>query len=456
MRILYLHQYFCPPGGSGNNRSYELAKSWVEQGHSVTMVTSTAYFPDNHSISFRNGVGHLEVDGISVLVIDSPYSHMMPFKRRVRAFLQFYRRAKRVARRFSFPSKLPFDLIYASSTPLTVGELGRKLSRKLEIPFVFETVDVWPDVPIGMGILKNRLLINWLNRRTDRLYSESAAVVALSEGMRDQVLSHGVPKDKVHVIHNGTHPESIPFVERGGNRMRRAGLVAGAGEGKSLRAESGNEGEEIITAIYTGTVGIANGLDELLKAAKLIQEGGVVAHNEEETAGAEVERRHACPEIRFVVLGGGNDLERVKGLAKEWGIRNVEFKARVPKEEVPRIMENADIGVVCFAPYSVLEANSANKFYDYLASGLPVITNYRGWQAGYLEEYECGIATDQGDAKGYAENIVKLALDAELREKMGRNGRKLAENKFDRRVLAGRLLELFEKILKKEPSPENL
>lgn len=394
MRILYLHQYFCPPGGSGNNRSYELARTWVEQGHEVSFITSTAYFPEDHPLQKGTGA----IDGIQLHVVDTPYSHMMGFRRRIRAWLSFYRIAKAKARDLG-----PFDLIYASSTPLTVGELGRRLARKWRIPFVFETVDVWPDVPVGMGILRNPLLIAWLNRRTNRIYRESAAVVALSEGMRDQVLSHGVDPGKVHVFHNGTNPDVFGYLQR--------------------------PPRENCQVIYTGTVGLANGLDGLLEVARRLQE-----------------RKRS--DVRFLVLGRGNDHARITQLAKRMGLRNVEFRDRVPKEEVPGLLAAADIGFVCFAPHPVLEANSANKFYDYLATGLPVLLNYEGWQAEYVRENDCGRAAPMGDAHAATEALLEMAGDPPLRREMGRRGRELVFRSFDRRTIAQDLLGLFLEILK--------
>ncbi len=227
MRILYLHQYFCPPGGSGNNRSFELAKAWSEMGHEVTIFTSPAYFPSSYQQTEL--VRETEIEGIKVVILNVDYAHEMTFGRRIRSWLKFYRKTRKHIWKWT-----DVDLVYASSTPLTIGELGRVIQRKKKIPFVFETVDVWPDVPIGMGILRNRLLINYLNRRTQRIYKAAAAVVTLSEGMRDQVLSHQVDPAKVYVCHNGTNPESFPYVAR--------------------------SAKEETVVIYTGTIGIARRL----------------------------------------------------------------------------------------------------------------------------------------------------------------------------------------------------
>ena len=398
MHILYLHQYFCPPGGHGNTRSLDFAREWVATGHEVTVLSSAAYFPKE----MVHNKPHWEIEleqGLKVHVLNVPYSHMMPFKERVVAFLRFYRAAMRYANGLARP-----DMIYASSTPPTIGELGRRLGRRWGIPYVFETVDVWPDVPEGMGIVRNRWVLKWLYRRLKKIYRDAEKIVTLSEGMRDQVLRTWPVPEKVVVVHNGTNLELFPYQER------------------PTRSP--------VTCLYAGTVGVANGLEALVDAAVILKGQG-------------------RSDIQIKVLGGGNALARVKAYAAQHEIRHFEFLAPVPKEEVQAILEGADIGVVCFAPYAVLEANSANKWYDYLASGLAVVTNYGGWQADYMREWDCGLSAPQGDAEAFAMQIVRLADDAELRKRMGRNGRALAEHAFDRRILAKRVLEIFHQLLQK-------
>lgn len=400
MHILYLHQYYCPPGGAGNDRSQELSRFWAGQGHSITVLTTTAYFPDSYD---RSGLIVLDVEGVQVIALPVSYSHMMGFRRRVTAFLKFFRKGMRAAKRLPKP-----DLIYSSSTPPTVGEMGRRLARRWGVPYVFETVDVWPDVPIGMGIIKPGFLANWLDRRVNRIYAEAAHIVALSDGMRDQVLSHGVPPEKVTVSYNGTNLRGFPYVER--------------------------EPREGLHIIYTGTVGLANGLSILAPVSLELEERGL--------------------DVRFTVLGQGNDLEHVQALIRSAGATGIRFLKQVPKAQVPEILASADVGLVTFAPFPVLEANSANKFYDYLASGLPVLTNYEGWQAEYLRSYNCGLSSPMRDGyRALADNVEILLRNPDLRREMGRNGRRLAENVFDRERIARDLLTLFERILTSPQSP---
>lgn len=358
-------------------------------------MTSTAYFPDNFD---RKSLQEFEVDGVKVVALPVPYAHLMGFGRRVWAFLQFFRGGMREAKRLAKP-----DLIYASSTPPTVGEMGRRLSREWAVPFVFETVDVWPDVPIGMEIIRSSMLAAWLNRRVDRIYAEAAHIIALSDGMRDQILSHGVDPSKVTVSYNGTNLKAFPFTQR--------------------------TIQEGLHVIYTGTVGVANGVSVLADLSLELAKRGVSG-------------------VRFTVLGRGNDLDAVKAYIQALGVTNVQFLDQVPKSEVAGILASADVGIVTFAPFPVLEANSANKFYDYLASGLPVLINYQGWQARYLKDYRCGLSSKMGDVATLAENVEWLLRNPEARMEMGINGRKLAEECFDREMIAVQLLKVFGRIVR--------
>lgn len=402
MRILYLHQYYCPVGGSGNTRSRDFSRFWTETGHSVTVLTSFAQFPAQMATGIEvEQAKAIDFEGVKVHAIHIPYSHFDGFSKRIKSFLKFYKAAKRYAgSRFE---KKDFDIIYASSTPPTIGELGRKLSLEWGIPFVFETVDVWPDVPIGMGILQNKILGNWIQRRVNRIYEASAHIVTLSEGMAKQVLSHGNWGPKTSVIHNGTDVQQFSAISH---------------------PEKGAE----VHFAYTGTIGKANGLDHLIRAVKILEDQGVKG-------------------FRVSVLGNGNDADRVKKLTTQLQVRSLTFLPTIPHAEIPAFLTSVDVGIVCFADYEVLEANSANKFYDYLAAGIPVAINYGGWQADYLAKFPAGLVSKRGDDHGFAESLRTFVEmpGAEL-DQMRLEARKLASTYFDRRVLAAKVLDLFQKI----------
>lgn len=177
--ILYIHQYFATPQGKTGTRSYEFARRWVKEGHSVTMLTTTAQLtPDDISKAKGVFVKKFAVDGINVTAISVSYQQNMGVIKRCAAFATFMAAASL----FVIFCK-NYDIIYATSTPLTVGIpalVAKWLRRKR---FVFEVRDQWPEVPIELGFIRNSILQKCLLKLENIIYRNAAAIVALSPGM---------------------------------------------------------------------------------------------------------------------------------------------------------------------------------------------------------------------------------------------------------------------------------
>jgi len=147
VKIIYLHQYFNTPDMSGGTRSYEMARRMVAAGHEVQMVTSYREPGSNRSEWFKT-----EEAGIQVHWYPVPYSNHMSFAQRIKAFFSFALAARKKA------VELDGDIIFATSTPLTIALPAVSASRKKKIPMVFEVRDLWPEMPIAVGALKNPLM----------------------------------------------------------------------------------------------------------------------------------------------------------------------------------------------------------------------------------------------------------------------------------------------------------
>lgn len=394
MHLLYLQQLLVLPGEGGNDRCWRFARQWTEAGHRVTFIASDAHLSQGHPWRPLPPVGEpVEQQGIEVYFVPVAYAHRMPFWRRAWAFAVFLQKAGRLGRRLG-----GFDAVLAYSAPLSVGELGRRLARHHGVPFFFEVADVWPDVPIGMGLLPAWGPGAWLQRRTHRMYAAARRIFPFSPGMATQIQAHGVPPAKLLTIPNGCDLAHIPY------QPRRSSPTPP------------------LTLLYTGTVGRANDLGQLMQALALIEGWG-------------------RDDLRTRIVGQGNDLARVQALAQELKLRHVSFEPPVSREQATQLLAQGDIGVVCFAAHPVLEANAATKFFDYLAAGLPLVINYQGWQADYLARYDCGLSSPQGDVAALARNLLRLADDPALRARFSRQGRQLAVREFDRERLAEQMLE---------------
>ena len=164
MRIIYLHQYFNTPNMSGGTRSYEMARRLVDRGHEVHMVTSSR----DGKPSGRHARGWTETveAGIQVHWCSVPYSNHMSSRRRLGAFAKFSRLAARKA------TALRGDVVFATSTPLTIALPAVYAARRRSIPMVFEVRDLWPEMPIAVGALNvGSIRLTFHPVRTNRLAS---------------------------------------------------------------------------------------------------------------------------------------------------------------------------------------------------------------------------------------------------------------------------------------------
>jgi hypothetical protein len=148
MRVLYFHQYFTTPEGAGGTRSYEMARYLVSNGHEVTMVYALNDRAKSSLDSpYVKGERRGKYEGINLVEFDLNYSNRMSFIRRTWIFLKYSFRSVRLT------YKEDYDLVFATSTPLTAGIPGivMKMFGKKK-PFVFEVRDLWPEIPKAMRV----------------------------------------------------------------------------------------------------------------------------------------------------------------------------------------------------------------------------------------------------------------------------------------------------------------
>ncbi len=400
MHIFYIHQYFASRKGRTGTRSYEFGRYLVSQGHRVTMITSGWANPEFPAPESRP-CGQYEIEGIEVVAIPAAYNdpHIgtgMGGVQRMRQFYQFAQAASRAGKTLSKP-----DIVFATHTPLTVGLAGAALGRHFGVPFVFEVRDLWPDALVNVGALKNPLAVWWLKRMARTIYCRADHIVALSPGMKEGIVKTGIAADKVTVIPNASDLDLFrPDLD---GRKARERLALG----------------DRFTAIYFGAMGLANGLDYVIEAARIL-----------------AERR--ADHIVLVLQGAGGKRRELEHLARRYRLKNVVFGDLVPKEEVAEIVAGSD---VCLTIFRAAREHtwSPNKLFDALAAGKPILLNVGGWLSETVEGNQCGRTVDPHRPEALADALVELARDPSLCAEMGRNARALAEREFDRRLLARRL-----------------
>lgn len=407
MHVLYFHQHFSTLSGSTGTRSYEIAQHLIARGHSVTMVCGSGQMASSGVEGEPvDGRRRGSVDGIDVIELCLPYSNYDGFLKRAWIFLRYAWRSVKLALR------LDYDLLFATSTPLTAGIPGIVMKIFRKKPFVFEVRDLWPELPREMGVITNPVILKAMDVLEWLSYHSADACIGLSPGIVRGITRRNIPASRVTMIPNGCDLEL--FKPTGHKGVQN---VAGIGK-------------DDFVAIFCGAHGIANGLDAVLAAAKVLKE-----RNEQN--------------IKLLFIGDGRLKPQLMARARKEHLDNCVFCDPVPKRELAKIMAAADAGLMILANVPAFYyGTSPNKFFDYIASGLPVLNNYPGWLAEILEKNDCGIAVPSADPEAFADALVTLRDNPGRRSRLGDNSRTLAESDFNREKLAGQFVAFLEETRK--------
>jgi glycosyltransferase involved in cell wall biosynthesis len=409
MHVLYFHQHFSTPSGSTGTRSYEMAQRLIERGHSVTMVCGSGQMASSGLKEEPvHGMRRGNVDGIDVIELCLPYSNYDGFLKRAWIFLLFAWRSVKLA------LQLEYDLLFATSTPLTAGIPGivMKLFRKK--PFVFEVRDLWPELPREMGVITNPMILKGMDILEWMSYHSADACIGLSPGIVRGITRRKIPESRVTMIPNGCDLELFKPAQH-----KDLGNITGIGK-------------DDFVAIFCGAHGIANGLDAVLDAAKVLKE-----------------RKE--PNIKLLFIGDGRLKPQLMERAGKEQLDNCVFCSPVPKRELTKITAAADVGLMILANVPAFYyGTSPNKFFDYIAAGLPVLNNYPGWLAEIIGKNHCGIAVPPANPEAFADALVALRDNPDQRSLMGRKARTLAENDFNREKLADQFVDFLEETHKRQ------
>lgn len=400
MHLLYIHQYFRTPDEPGGNRSYWIAREMVRRGHRVTVITATSgKYPQ---------AGVVDHDGIRTVYVKNEYSNSMSAPRKVLSFVNFIRQAIHAAK-----NQQDVDLVFATSTPLTVGYIALQLKKKRHWPYVFEVRDLWPRFPIEVGAIRNPMAIKYLKKLERRIYEQSEFVVALSPGMQEGVIEAGTPPEKTAMIPNMSKPDVFFPHEPDPETVAAFGLDLSK-----------------FNVIHFGSMGRANGLEYIIRAAKILQDRG-------------------DRDIAFWFMGAGATEPVIKQMTRDWGLDNVLFLGRHKMSVVAEVVNCASASITTFRNLPVLRTNSPNKLFDSLSAGKPIIVNSAGWTKDLCEREHCGCYVDPDDPAALADRLQAIKGDKALLQEWAENARRLSLDVFDKRILAAKAADVLEETFRK-------
>ncbi len=403
MKIIYLHQYFRFPNESGGTRSFDLATGFLKLGHNVEVLTLTS------ELSYKTDKrwSRREKNGLVVHYIYLNYRNDMSYFQRSFVFFQFLL--------FSTLKLLSLkgDLVLATSTPLTIGvpALIKKWVHKT--PFIFETRDIWPEAVIAIGAVKNKFLQKSLYFLEHLIYRSANAIVPLSIDMKQSIISRypKLSKKNIQVI------ENISEITRFQNGYNKSKSVLKEKIGFNPR----------FAVLYAGTFGRVNGIDYVIELAKKLL--------------------HLDPTIIFVLVGDGVEKKMIMGKATDKGVlnKNVFIFDTVSKQDLPQLYFECDMGSSFVIPVKELWANSANKLFDTLAAGKPILINYNGWQKDLINKKNIGYVLPLDINDNMVKEFVLYSQDKKLIAKQKKNALKIAEESYATDVAVTKYNMIFKK-----------
>ncbi|MCK9499262.1 MAG: glycosyltransferase family 4 protein [Bacteroidales bacterium] len=400
MTILYLHQYFTLPSASGGTRSYDLATSFAAQGHKVTIVSATS----NRELNNGKLWNVINKDGLEIHYIYMPYSNEMNNLQRMWVFFKFLWLST-----FRILS-IKTDVVLATSTPLTIGIPALVKKWFGRIPYIFEVRDVWPEAVIAIGAIKNKMMQKMLYGLEKMIYKNAMAIVPLSVDMKASIdRRYPQNKHKTEVV--------IPNISEI-NRFQQKDI-------KNNIIEKTIGFTPRFSVLYAGTFGRVNGVDYVIKLAKQTLE--------------------LDPQLVYILMGKGVMKESVRSLAEKEGVlnKNVFILESVSKNDLPKWYASASMGSSFVIDIKELWANSANKFFDTLAAGKPVLINHEGWQANTIRDKNIGYVLSMEVDKKAAIDFVEYTKNTSLYGEQSRNALQLAKKEYSLEVA----VERYERIL---------
>lgn len=387
LRVLFLSHYFPPEGNAPATRVHAMCRRWVRRSPrpiEATVITSAPNVPDGKLYpGYRNRITQRErIDDIDVVRV---WTYLAPNAGTFRRILNYVTYMVSATIRAIFLRRP--DVVIATSPQFFCGWAGAIVARLSRRPFVLEIRDIWPESIVAVGAMRPGRLVRILEWLELRLYAAADHIVTVGEGYRRELLAKDVPAEKITVVTNGI------------DALRMQPMAPDP----ELSARLNPEGRFVCS--YVGTIGMAAGLDVVVRAAERLREAG-------------------RKDVRFLVVGEGATREELEGQIRASGLEGmVALTGRLPREAMPAVLSISDCCLVHLRKTGLFETVLPSKIFEAAAMERPIVLGVEGDAASLVREADCGICIEPGDDVALLSAIDRLAADPELRRRLGRNGR---------------------------------
>ena len=362
MKILILTQWFEPEPTS---KGLLFARELVTRGHEVEVLTGFPNYPGGKlypGYRIRPWVRE-HIDGVRVLRVALYPSHSNSGFRRALNYLSFALSAALIGTALITQP----DVVYVYHPPITVGFAGAVIGFLRKTPFVYDIQDLWPDTVASTGMMSNPTALALLGKLCRFVYHRAAHITVLSRGFKVQLVRRGVPAEKIDVIYNWCD-ETV--LKGNGGPITRLGAA------------------NRFCILFAGTMGLAQGLESVLGAAKIC--------------------RTTVPSAEFLFMGGGVDRDRLESMAEEMELDNVRFLPRQPMHAMGGVLAGADALLVHLKDDPLFRITIPSKTQAYLAAGKPILMAVHGDAADLVRRACAGVVCEPGIPHSIAAAVKEL------------------------------------------------
>ena len=409
MNVVFFSHYFPPEGNAPASRTYDHCSRWVKDGVQVQVITCAPNVPDGAVYEgYRNRLWPQRetVDGVEVIRV---WTYLRKSPGKLDLILNYL--SYLVTALFAFVFFVRRPSVIVATTPQFFCGIAAVLASWLKwCPLVLEVRDIWPESIVTVGAIRRGMVIRILEAMERWMYRSASHIVAVGPGYRDNILSKSDVGDRISIVTNGVDTEQY--------------LPKNDSDEIAKRYDLGMR----FVCSYVGTIGMAHGLDVVVRVAEKLRDAG-------------------REDIVFLLVGGGTRLESLRDIVAAKQLDElIKFTGRIDKAEVPEALAASDACLVHLSKVDLFKHVIPSKIFETMAMERPIIMGVRGRAREIVLAAGSGVAMEPENDEQLLQLLDHLSEDRDATRQMGKNGRTFVSDYFDRNQLAADMLQIVRRV----------
>lgn len=401
--ILFLTHYFPPEVNAPANRTHEHAKEWTKTNN-VTVITNFPNHPDGKIYpGYKNKLLMKEtIDGINVIRLWTFITPNEGFVLRTINYIIYMV----ISFLYVMLSGIRFDVLIATTPQFFCALSGKYIAALKRKPFILELRDLWPESIINVGALTNKAIIGILEKMELNLYKSADVIISVTQSFKLNLTGKGIDPNKIKVIYNGVYLDSFTNGKAITNRELTEFISTGFVVG------------------YIGTTGMAHSIITLIEAAQKTDLGN----------------------IKFLIVGSGAEREKLELEIQKRELNNIRIFPIQPRAEIASIIKRLDLFCIHLKKTSLFKTVIPSKLFEGMIMKKPILMGVDGESRKIVEDARCGLFFEPENPDDLLAKLKLYIENKELMKEHGENGYNFVMENFDRKKLAGSMLDIIQKL----------